>query len=69
MGGKAAMSQYIVIEVPTPSALRRGRVRAFGPYDDAEGAEQARRRRHLDNLAASKWSQPQTFVAEIEEPV
>ncbi len=62
------MSRFIVIEVPTPSALP-GRVRAFGPYDDEETAEQSRRRRHLDNWHKSQWSQPQTFVTEIEGPI
>lgn len=59
---------YVVIEVATPGA-RRDQVRSFGTYATEGEAEQARRRRHLDNLAKSKWTQPRTYVAEIEEAI
>jgi hypothetical protein len=59
---------FIVIEVTTPGVLPT-QVKAFGSYTTREEAEQARRRRHLDNWTESKWSQPRTYVAEIEEPV
>jgi hypothetical protein len=59
---------FIVIEVATPGALPT-QVRAFGTYATQDEAEQARRRRHLDNVLKSGWAPPRTYVAGIEEAI
>lgn len=59
---------FVVIEVSTPGVVA-SQVRSFGPYETRELAEAARRRRHLDNWTTSKWTQPRTYVAEVEEAI
>lgn len=56
---------FIVIEVATPGVLST-QVKAFGQYATRDEAEQARRRRNLDNVLTSEWAPPRTYVAEIE---
>lgn len=56
---------FVVVEVCR--GLVAPNVRVFGPYATPEEAEQARRRRHLDNMLSDAWwNPPKTYVAEIE---
>lgn len=59
------MSAFIVVEMIVPGVLP-AQIRSFGPYESRKEAEQARRRRHLDNVLKDSWAPPRTFVAEIE---
>jgi hypothetical protein len=57
---------FAVVEVKEFYTPGTPKVQTFGPFATAMEAEQARRRRHFDNILASGWNPPKTYVAEIE---
>lgn len=59
---------YVVVEIDDTGAAGR-RVNTYGPYETHHGAEQARRRRHRDNLGRLGYlmaDRRKTYVSQLE---